>query len=52
MFINEKENIDVKMIIPPCIANHITLAISLQIVAIRYFLKIVQPYSVASQYLN
>ncbi len=35
MFINKKEKNDVKMIIPFCIANHIT--ISLQITAIRYF---------------
>ncbi len=42
-FIREKENNDVKKIIPSSIANHITVTISLHIIAIRYFLKILQP---------
>ncbi len=43
MFVSEKENTDVKIIIPSSIANHIAIAVLLQIIAIRYFLKIVQP---------
>ncbi len=43
MFINEKKKNDVKMIVPSSIANHVVIAISLQIIAIRYFFKIVQP---------
>ncbi len=35
---------DLKMIIPSNIASDITIAISVQIIAFRYFLKIVQPY--------
>ncbi len=34
---------DLKVIILSSIANHITITISLQIIAIRHFLKMVQP---------
>ncbi len=34
-FVKENENHDVKMIIPSNIANHITIAIPVQIIAIR-----------------
>ena len=44
MFFNENENNDVK-IIPFNIAHHIAIAISVKLIAIRSFLKIVQPYN-------
>ncbi len=44
MFVNEKENIDVKMIGPSNITNYIAITISLQIIIVRYFLRIVEPY--------
>ncbi len=44
MFTSEKENNDVKMIIPYCIADYITIAMSLQIITITCFLKIMQSY--------
>ena len=42
---NENENNDVKMIFPSNIANHIAIAISVKIITIRYFFKIIQPYN-------
>ncbi len=42
MFINEKESKDVKMIISSS-ADHIAFVLFVQIIAIRYFLHIVQP---------
>ncbi len=42
MFISEEEDDDVKMIIPPYISSLIAVAILVQIITIRYFLKIMQ----------
>ena len=42
---NENENNDTKTIIPSNIVNHIAIAMSVKIIAIRYFPHIVQPYS-------
>ena len=39
MFFNENENNDVKSIIPSNIANHIAIAISFKLIAMRYFLQ-------------
>ncbi len=39
MFIHEKEKNDIKMIVPSGIANHIVIAISLQIITIRFFIQ-------------
>ncbi len=54
MFLNEKENNDVKLIIPSSIANHIAIAISVQnqIIPIRYFLKILQPWQLHAASLS
>ncbi len=47
-FFNENKNEDLKIVISSCIAIHIAIAILVQIIAITYFFKIVQPYFSAS----
>ncbi len=39
----QNETNDAKLVIPSDVTNHITIAISDQIIAVRYFFKIVQP---------
>ncbi len=43
MFFSKNENNDVEIIIPSNVTNHIATALSVQIMAITYFSKMMQP---------